>query len=98
MAKKEIEDYITSYDKRIEERLAKEKDGEQDDGGWTTISGKKKRGKFAPSRKESTIDKVQQKEEQRTTKKKLLNFYSFQIRETKKQSKYNNKLRDIFLT
>lgn len=85
IAKKEIENYITSYDKQVEERLAREKADEKDDGGWMTISGKKKRGKFAPSRKESTIDKVQQKEDQRKKKKQLLNFYTFQIRETKKQ-------------
>lgn len=72
------------YDKQINDR---EEITEEDDG-WVTVASGKKRGQFAPSRKESTIGKVQQKEEQRKKKKELLNFYTFQIRESKKQSKY----------
>lgn len=84
--KKEIEEYLTLYDKQIEDRIAKEQNVEEDDDGWVTITGGKKRGQFAPSRKESTIGRMQQKEEQRKKKKQLLNFYTFQIRETKKQN------------
>jgi len=84
--KKDIEDYIASYDKQIKERIAQKKAGEDNNEGWVTVTGGKKRGQFALSRKESTIDKVQQKEEQRKKKKQLLNFYTFQVRETKKQS------------
>lgn len=78
------------YDRRINDSIAKEKSAEEEDNdGWTTVTSGKKRGQFAPTRKESTIGKVLQKEEQRKKKKQLLNFYTFQIRETKKQSKYN---------
>jgi len=87
VVKAEIEEYIATYDKEIAERIAKEKTVEEDDG-WTTVTSGKKRGKFAPIRKESTINKIQQKEEQRKKKKQLVNFYTFQIREAKKQSKY----------
>lgn len=87
--KKEIEEYITSYDEQVTNRIVQEKAAEENDEGWVTVTGGKKRGQFAPSRKESTIGKVQQKEEQRKRKKQLLNFYTFQIRETKKQSKYS---------
>jgi len=90
--KKDIEECIASYDKQIQDHIAQEKAAEEDNNGWVTITGGKKRGQFAPSRKESTIGKVQQKEEQRKKKKQLLNFYTFQIRETKKQSKYNYSL------
>lgn len=79
---------MSVYDKKIEERIAKEKTTEEDEEGWITVTGGKKRGQFAPSRKESTIGKVQQKEKQRKKKKQLLNFYTFQVRESKKQSKY----------
>lgn len=85
--KKDIEEYIASYDEQIKSRIAQEKAAEDNDEGWVTVTGSKKRGQFAPSRKESTIGKVQQKEEQRKKKKQLLNFYTFQIRETKKQGK-----------
>lgn len=91
VTKKEIEEYLTLYDKQIKDRT--EQIAEEDDDGWVTIAGGKKRGQFAPSRKESTIGKVQQKEE-RKKKKQLLNFYTFQIRETKKESKYNFKSQD----
>lgn len=86
ITKKEIEEYLTLYDKQVEDRIAKEQIAEEEDDGWVTIAAGKKRGQFAPSRKESTIGKVQQKEEQRKKKKQLLNFYTFQIREAKKQN------------
>ncbi|XP_011301166.1 ribosomal RNA-processing protein 7 homolog A [Fopius arisanus] len=82
--KEEIAKYMSNYDKRIEKRLAAE-NTQEDADGWVTVSSKKKRGQFAPSRKESTIDKVQQKEQMKSKKKELLNFYTFQIRESKKQ-------------
>ncbi|RLU21647.1 hypothetical protein DMN91_006022, partial [Ooceraea biroi] len=82
--KKGIEEYIAAYDKKIEDSIAK--GAEEDDNGWVTITKGKKRGQFAPTRKESTIDKVQQQEEQRKKRKQLLNFYTFQIRESKKQN------------
>lgn len=84
-AKVEIEGYVALYDRSINERIAREKAADED--GWTTVTGRKKRGQFAPTRKESTIGKVLQKEEQRRKKKQLLNFYTFQIREAKKQSR-----------
>ncbi|XP_012284722.1 ribosomal RNA-processing protein 7 homolog A [Orussus abietinus] len=86
--KKEIYDYVQKYDERIANRLAKEKAIEEgeDNEGWVTVTSRKKRGQFALSRKESAISKIQSKEEEKTRKKQLLNFYSFQIREAKKQN------------
>lgn len=89
--KEEIETYMQNYDKKIAEKIIKEKIMEeelQNNDGWVTVTGRKKRGQFALSRKESTINKVQHKEEQKNKKKQLLNFYTFQIRESKKQSKF----------
>ncbi|KOX70530.1 Ribosomal RNA-processing protein 7 like protein A [Melipona quadrifasciata] len=89
MLKKKIEAYMQNYDQKIAEKIAKEKatkEEEAENDGWVTITGRKKRGQFALSRKESTINKVQHKEEQRNKKKQLLNFYTFQIRESKKQN------------
>ncbi|XP_076173292.1 ribosomal RNA-processing protein 7 homolog A [Ptiloglossa arizonensis] len=87
--KKEVEDYMHDYDRQIADKIANEKAMEErteDNDGWITVSGQKKRGQFALSRKESTINKVQHKEEQKNIKKQLLNFYTFQIRENKKQN------------
>lgn len=88
--KKKIETYMQNYDQKISEKIAKEKamEEEAENDGWVTVTGRKKRGQFALSRKESTINKVQRKEEQKNKKKQLLNFYTFQIRESKRQSKF----------
>ncbi|XP_078052733.1 ribosomal RNA-processing protein 7 homolog A isoform X2 [Augochlora pura] len=86
--KKEIEDYMKDYDQRINNKIISEKvmaEGEDNDG-WVTVTGQKKRGQFALARKDSVINKMQQEEEQKNKKKRLLNFYTFQIRESKKQN------------
>lgn len=93
--KEDIEKYMASYDKEVKNRIAKEKAVEENDTEWVTVSSKKKRGQFAPSRKESTINKVQQEGKRKRQKKQLRNFYTFQIREAKKQSKYNCALQDL---
>lgn len=82
--KNTIEKYMQSYDSKVEAKLTANVEEEEDDG-WTTVSSKKKRGQFAPVRKESTIEKIQTVEERKNKKKQLLNFYTFQIRESKKQ-------------
>ncbi|KAG7197389.1 hypothetical protein KM043_018494 [Ampulex compressa] len=87
--KKEIEEYMHTYDEKIAARIAQEKAEEEaaeGDDGWVTVTARKKRGQYALARKESTIQKLQNKEEQRKQKKQLLNFYTFQIRESKKQN------------
>lgn len=87
-----IEEYMNNYDRRVAYKLAQEKAMEEQEAedaeGWVTVSGRKKRGEFALPRKESAIDKVHHKEEQKNKKKQLLNFYTFQIRESKKQSEF----------
>ncbi|XP_076283767.1 ribosomal RNA-processing protein 7 homolog A [Lasioglossum baleicum] len=87
--KMEIENYMKNYDQRIIDKIANEKaraEEDEDNDGWVTVTGQKKRGQFALARKESVINKVQEKEEQKNKKKRLLNFYTFQIRESKKQN------------
>lgn len=83
--KKEIEDYMSMYDKKITDSIEKDNATKDTEDGWVTVTSKKKRGQFAPSRKESTINRILHKEEQKKHKKQLLNFYTFQIRESKKQ-------------
>lgn len=82
---------MNAYDQKVAARLEAEKaaEEEKDEEGWTTVTGRKKRGQFALARKESTIQKVQFKEEIKKHKKQLQNFYTFQIREAKKQSKFH---------
>ncbi|CAD6228138.1 GSCOCG00006371001-RA-CDS [Cotesia congregata] len=77
--KESIEKYMAAYDKRV---TAEENEEEVDEDGFIKVSSKKKRGQFAPQRKESTIEEKKKKLQK---EKKLVNFYQFQIRETKKQ-------------
>lgn len=87
--KEEIEAYMRDYDERIADKIAREKamkEKQEEEDGWVTVTGRKKRGQFALPRKESALNKVQRKEEQKNKKKELLNFYTFQIRESKKQN------------
>ncbi|KAI4500867.1 hypothetical protein M0802_004078 [Mischocyttarus mexicanus] len=84
--KREISKYMFMYDQQIAERIAKQKAAEEvEDDGWTTVTSRKKRGKFATVRKESTINKIKSNVELKNRKKQLLNFYTFQIRESKKE-------------
>lgn len=78
---------MAAYDTRMEKKLAVTEENMEVDG-WVTVSNKKKRGKFAPSRKESTITKLTTLADEKKKKTQLVNFYSFQIRESKKERKY----------
>ncbi|KAH0554300.1 ribosomal RNA-processing protein 7 homolog A [Cotesia glomerata] len=77
--KESIEKYMVAYDKIV---TAEENEEEVDEDGFIKVSSKKKRGQFAPQRKESTIEEKKKKLQK---EKKLVNFYQFQIREAKKQ-------------
>ncbi|XP_012267530.2 ribosomal RNA-processing protein 7 homolog A [Athalia rosae] len=83
----EIEEYMHKYDQGITDRLMQENTkGENEGDGWVTVSGQKKRGQRAIIRTESAIGKIRQKQAASNKKKELLHFYTFQIRESKKQN------------
>lgn len=86
--KKEIEQFFLSYNKKEAERLEKEKLlEEEDENGWSTVTSRKKRGKKALLHKGSAIRKIQLKADSKH-KKQLQNFYTFQIRESKKKGEW----------
>lgn len=90
---------MENYDAKVTERLIKEKEDEEGDAdGWVKVTGRKKRGEFALARKESTINKLQEKLSTGNQKKQLKNFYPFQIREAKRQSNYIFKFEFFNLT
>ncbi|KAL3285235.1 hypothetical protein HHI36_019347 [Cryptolaemus montrouzieri] len=73
---------IKLYDKQVEER--KNKDNEQvDEEGWTIVTKKGRNPGLAL--KESVENKLNEKHKNKMKKKMLQNFYSFQIRESKKK-------------
>lgn len=90
---KEIDKSIAKYDKELSksERLAK-KSAEPNDEGWVTVTKKGRNPGFA--RKQSVKDNLIKKINRKKRKKELLNFYKFQIKESKMN--HLNKLRDKF--
>jgi ribosomal RNA-processing protein 7 len=83
----EIDTFMDQHDKRVsdEQMLLKEAEGQADEDGWVTVTKKGRKPGFA--RKESVEQKVLEKEGKKKTKKQLLNFYTFQIRESKMNRK-----------
>lgn len=82
----EIEEYMQSYDERIaEKKLEKNSEGAEEDDGWVVATSRKKRGQQALPNKQSTMSNVREREEKKNKKKELLNFYTFQIRESKRK-------------
>lgn len=80
---KEIEAHMAEYDKSVEAKKKEEKqmEGVADDEGWITVTRTgKKRG---IARTEANIEKITHKQKKKRSQKELLNFYTFQIRETK---------------
>lgn len=79
---KEIDEYMAKYDKIVEEEESRLKEAaEPDEEGWITVTKKARKPAFA--RKESVHKKIMKKEKIKSKKKQLLNFYRFQIRESK---------------
>ncbi|WAR31285.1 RRP7A-like protein [Mya arenaria] len=80
----EIDTYMAEYDRKVQEEMerAKASEGVPDDEGWVTVTrfGKNK----AAPRTEAHEKAISGKEKRRRKEKELLNFYSFQIRQTKR--------------
>lgn len=78
----EIDEYMKHYDK-VKKAESTQED-EADDEGWTTVGKKGHNAGF--KQKESVISKLEQKvQAQKKKAKNLTNFYSFELRESKKQ-------------
>lgn len=80
---KEIDMYIADYEKKIKEekRKAKEIENAEDEEGWITITKHSKKPKI--SRNETVSNKIIHKQNKANEKKCLLNFYRYQLRESK---------------
>ncbi|XP_066903968.1 putative ribosomal RNA-processing protein 7 homolog B [Halyomorpha halys] len=81
--KDEIDNYMEEYDRKVEEeeKRLKELTTEPDEEGWVTITKKGRNPGFA--RKESVLKNIMKKNKLKQKKKQLINFYSFQIKESK---------------
>ena len=84
----DIDKYMAKYDKNVEQQIEKDKAaGEEDDEGWVTVTKRGRNPGF--SRSETTQNKIRATEEKKRSKKQLLNFYSFQVRESKMKKLIN---------
>ncbi|XP_046403642.1 ribosomal RNA-processing protein 7 homolog A isoform X2 [Ischnura elegans] len=77
----EIDAFMANYDEQERESRQKEKEEGADEEGWVTVTKRGRNPGF--SRKESVHRKVMGRERQKRSRKELLNFYTFQIRESK---------------
>ncbi|XP_078701188.1 ribosomal RNA-processing protein 7 homolog A-like isoform X2 [Branchiostoma floridae x Branchiostoma belcheri] len=81
----ELDSYMADYDKRKQEELEKEKaQGEEpDEEGWITVT-RHGRTPGAP-RTEAMEKKALKREKKKRSRRELMNFYTFQIRESKRE-------------
>ena len=70
-----------------ENRLARETEGVEDEEGWVTVTRKTTKKQRPVARTETMQKRVQSQEKEKREKKELVNFYSFQMRETKRERK-----------
>ncbi|KAG8331735.1 ribosomal RNA-processing protein 7 homolog A [Homalodisca vitripennis] len=76
----EVDSFMELYDKK--EAAQREAEGQEvDDEGWVTVTKRGRNPGFA--RKESVEKRILGKERKKRAKKQLLNFYRFQIKESK---------------
>lgn len=95
---REIDKYMAGYDRQVAEEKVRQETTAQDDEGWVTVS-KSNANTF--SQKEAVVGKLEEKISTDRQKKELKNFYTFQIREAKKdeivslRKKYDRDLKKI---
>lgn len=78
----EVEQYIEAFEQTEVEQRTSEREPEVDEDGWQTV----KKGRGAGfEQKESTLKRLEDKLEEGKKKKELQNFYTFQIRDSKRQ-------------
>lgn len=89
---KEVNAFITQFDKQEVNRQVKEKQQKDDEEGWTVVTKRSRNPGL--SRKESVEIKIAEKLRKKEKKKNIRNFYTFQIRESKMN--HVTKLREKF--
>ncbi|XP_058812721.1 ribosomal RNA-processing protein 7 homolog A [Topomyia yanbarensis] len=77
---REINEYMAGYDRNMSEQKAQQ-ETVPDDEGWVTVS---KANANTFSQREATVNKLEEKISKGRKQKELKNFYTFQIREAKK--------------
>merc|ERR1712136_678021 len=78
-----VDDFMRGFDKakEKEEKKLKAKEGVADDEGWITVTRDSRNAGVV--RTENMEQKVMANEKKKQTEKKLINFYGFQLRESK---------------
>nr|CAB3265797.1 ribosomal RNA-processing protein 7 homolog A-like [Phallusia mammillata] len=81
----EVDKFMSSYDAKVEEEEQKEleTEGVPDDDGWVKVTRRGRNPGF--SRTESKEIKIKAKEKRKRKERELLNVYTYQIRESKRE-------------
>ncbi|XP_071797032.1 ribosomal RNA-processing protein 7 homolog A-like [Asterias amurensis] len=82
---KDIDDFMQDHDTKVHEaeKESEAQEGVPDDEGWVTVT--RKSAKPAVARTEKNQRRLRAKERKKREKTELLNFYTFQMRETKRE-------------
>ncbi|XP_072167637.1 ribosomal RNA-processing protein 7 homolog A-like [Diadema setosum] len=82
---KKVDDFMADFDKKKqeEEEQAKEEEGVPDEDGWITVT--KRSAKPVVARTERQQRRLQAREKRKRAEKELMNFYTFQTRESKRE-------------
>ncbi|RNA33210.1 ribosomal RNA-processing 7 -like protein [Brachionus plicatilis] len=82
---KEIDDFMKSYDADQEKKEKEELENlnQPDEDGWITVTTKSRKSNKTFT--EKNIEKIKTKQTKKRQKMQLINFYSFQIKESKKE-------------
>lgn len=83
----EIDVFMQEFDKTAEEERIKAKEAAQtpDDEGWVTVTKGGSKRRHGIPRVEGITKKIKERAKTKRSKREILNFYNFQMRESKKQ-------------
>lgn len=81
----EIDEFMLNYDEEKEkkEKEEEEKLNQPDEDGWVTVTPKSRKSNLAFT--EKNIEKMKSKQKKKRQQMQLVNFYSFQMKESKKE-------------
>ena len=80
---KEIEEFMKNYDEKKTQQEQLEKMAGEEDDGWVKVT-RKRGARFTESEQQYQL----QKEKKRREEKELVHFYRFQLRESRRESKF----------
>uniref|UniRef100_A0A8C9RSV3 Ribosomal RNA processing 7 homolog A n=1 Tax=Scleropages formosus TaxID=113540 RepID=A0A8C9RSV3_SCLFO len=82
-----VDTFMQGYDQKKEEESERQKEAEEDDEGWVKVT-RGVRGSKARPHSEMANQRALQKEDKKRKRKELLNFYTWQHRQTQREREF----------